>query len=228
METDTAGTVQAVYNYGNDLISMKRADVNSFYLYDGLGSVKQLTDDSETVVASYTYDSFGSLIASSGSITNAYGFTGEQFDSSSELLYLRARYYNPAAGRFLSRDPIGYEGGINLYAYVRNNPVNYTDPKGKCPARDKCIEDAYVTFSLCMSIGEAIIKAAEDGFKDCLSDCGKRMPPIAKEICKGTCVAVWGPLLAIAYDAGLSFEAGCEIGLAADLMDCSLVPCPCP
>jgi hypothetical protein len=54
------------------------AGVNSYYHYDGLGSTRKMTDSSQAVVASYTYDSFGNLIASSGSITNPYGFTGEQ------------------------------------------------------------------------------------------------------------------------------------------------------
>ena len=78
METNNTGAVQAVYTYGNDLISMNRADANSYYHYDGLGSTRQLTDDSGAVVASYTYDSFGNVITSSGSITNPYGFTGQQ------------------------------------------------------------------------------------------------------------------------------------------------------
>ena len=67
METDNTGTVQAVYTYGNDLIAMNRADANSYYHYDGLGSTRQLTGDSGTVVALYTYDGFGNLIVSIGS-----------------------------------------------------------------------------------------------------------------------------------------------------------------
>jgi hypothetical protein len=78
METTVTGIVQATYTYGNDLISMNRAGVNSYYHYDGLGSTRQLTDSSEAVVASYAYDGFGNLIASSGASANTYGFTGEQ------------------------------------------------------------------------------------------------------------------------------------------------------
>ncbi len=57
---------------------MNRADANSYYHYDGLGSTRQLTDSTGSVTVSYTYDSFGSLIASTGTSANAYGFTGEQ------------------------------------------------------------------------------------------------------------------------------------------------------
>lgn len=102
METDNTGAAQAIYTYGNDLISMKRADVNSFYQYDGLGSTRQLIADNEAVAASYNYDAFGNVISSVGSVANTYGFTGEQqFNEADNLVFLRARYYKPSIGRFL-------------------------------------------------------------------------------------------------------------------------------
>ena len=57
-------------------------------------------------------------------------YTGRDYDSDTELYYYRARWYDPQARRFLSEDPIGLDGGINLYAYVENNPINNTDPSG--------------------------------------------------------------------------------------------------
>lgn len=151
-ETDDAGTVQATYTYGNDLIAMNRADADTFYHYDGLGSTRQLTDDSAVVVASYTYDSFGNKIASTGTIVNAFGFTGElQFTEANEFVFLRARYYEPGNGRFINRDPIGYRGGLNLYAYVDNNPVSYTDPTGKRKLVD--ISKRVIGLQLCRFAG---------------------------------------------------------------------------
>ena len=77
------------------------------------------------------YDSFGKLIAITGTSDNTYGFTGEQqFEKSDNLVFLRARYYDTTVGRFISRDPIEYEDGINIYAYVKSNPLNYSDPEG--------------------------------------------------------------------------------------------------
>jgi RHS repeat-associated protein len=68
-------------------------------------------------------------VAQTGTLPNAYTYTGRELDASG-LYYYRARYYLPSAGRFLTPDPIGLAGGLNAYAYVSSNPVNYTDPFG--------------------------------------------------------------------------------------------------
>lgn len=115
------------YVYGLDLIS--RTDdqgVQEYYLYDGLGSTTDLTDDDADVVASYGYDVFGAVRNQTGSSPNEFTFTGEQVDGTG-LQYLRARYYDPEVGRFLGRDPLPF---VNRYAYVGNNPVNFVDPTG--------------------------------------------------------------------------------------------------
>jgi RHS repeat-associated protein len=78
--------------------------VTSCYLHDGQGSVRALSDDSGNVTDSYAYTAFGELYAQTGSDINAYLYTGQQFDSLTGLYSLRARYYDPAVGRFLSQD----------------------------------------------------------------------------------------------------------------------------
>lgn len=77
----------------------------SFYGYDGSGNVRQLTNSAGAVTDSYEYDAFGNLLNSTGTTPNVYMYRGEQFDSDLGLYYLRARYYNPITGRFMSRDP---------------------------------------------------------------------------------------------------------------------------
>jgi RHS repeat-associated protein len=78
------------------------------------------------------YDSFGNLTSQSDAgITTRFGYTGREFDPDTGLYFYRSRYYDPLVGRFISEDSIGFEAGdTNLYRYVRNSPVNYTDPFG--------------------------------------------------------------------------------------------------
>jgi RHS repeat-associated protein len=101
-----------------------------YYLADGLGSVLAVADSADSNVTSQRFDPWGNVTAASGVIPQV-GFTGREPDETG-LVYYRARYYNPGLGRFVSRDPIGLQGGINNYAYVGNNPVNYADPSGNC------------------------------------------------------------------------------------------------
>jgi len=70
------------------------------------------------------------VVASSGTVTNPFQYTGRDFDSETGLNYHRARYYDPSDGRFVSEDPLGLKGGLNSYAYVDNNPTNFVDPAG--------------------------------------------------------------------------------------------------
>ena len=97
---------------------------------DGLGSITSLTSGSGQLANSYVYDSFGNLTASTGAVTNPFQYTGREFDSETGLYYYRARFYDPAVGRFTSEDPIAFGGGMNFYRYVRNAPPEFTDPSG--------------------------------------------------------------------------------------------------
>jgi len=77
------------------------------------------------------YDSFGELTNSTGSLVNQFRYTARESDTETGLYYHRARYYDPSAGRFLSEDPIGLNGGLNFYPYVANSPENYMDSLGE-------------------------------------------------------------------------------------------------
>jgi RHS repeat-associated protein len=109
---------------------MSRGGATSYYSADGLGSITSMEDGTGSAVAAYTYDAFGNITNSAGSITNPFRYTGREWDSETSLYYYRARYYDPSTGRFLSEDSTGFEGGVNFFAYVGNNPTNITDSDG--------------------------------------------------------------------------------------------------
>ena len=134
VEIDENGTAKCVYTIGADLVSQERDGKVSVYLYDGHGSVVGLANESGVVTDTYSYDAFGNLLKSTGSTANSYRYCGEQFDSTTGLYYLRARYMDTSTGRFISQDT--YAGStadpisLHKYLYANSNPVMYTDPSG--------------------------------------------------------------------------------------------------
>ena len=135
----TNGVLTRTYTYGLQRISegqiVNGAWTPSFYGYDGGGSVRQLTNAAGAVTDTYEYDAFGNEINHTGTTPNNYLYRGEQYDQDLGLYYLRARYYNPATGRFLSRDPnagyIDQPATLHKYLYANGDPVDGLDPTGR-------------------------------------------------------------------------------------------------
>src|SRR5205814_10332161 len=102
-----------------------------FYHADGAGNITGMVDSSQLLSASYRYDPFGTLISLSGSMSsvNMYRFSSKEWLLNANLYYYGYRLYDPNLQRWPNRDPLGELGGINLYAYVRNNHVNRVDPR---------------------------------------------------------------------------------------------------
>jgi len=104
-------------------------------LYDGGGTVRQLTDSAGAVTDTYDYDAFGNLVSQTGTTPNNYLYRGEQWDPDLSLYYLRARYYNPVTDRFVSRDPdpgrIAIPQTLHKYLYAGADGVNRIDPTGR-------------------------------------------------------------------------------------------------
>jgi len=117
------------------------------FLTDALGSTINLTNSSGGSLAQYAYEPFGNTTVTSGSSTNSYEYTGRENDGTG-LFYNRARYYSPTVQRFVSEDPIGLSGGINIYAYGANNPLSFVDPSGLY-----CRMSAWDRFSLAFQGG---------------------------------------------------------------------------
>jgi RHS repeat-associated protein len=134
-ELDSSGNVTARYTQGTGIdepLAMYRGLTTSYFHADGLGSITSLTDGVGQLAASYVYDSFGKLTASTGTVTNPFQYTGREFDSETGLYYYRARYYDPSVGRFLSEDPLRGISSMNFYAYVENSPLVLIDSSGLC------------------------------------------------------------------------------------------------
>jgi RHS repeat-associated protein len=139
--TTSTGPVSASYVYGtglDEVLVMERAGQRYYYHTNALGSVTQVTNDAGAIVEQYEYDSYGRVSMFNGTyapisvsaLGNTYLFTGQRYDAESGLYFYKSRYYSAVLGRFLQRDPLGFVDGVNLYAYVSNNPSNYTDPQG--------------------------------------------------------------------------------------------------
>jgi RHS repeat-associated protein len=133
-EYDGSGNLLRRYVYGlgldEPLATIDAAGNHSYHFADGLGSVVALANASGQLTEKHGYSAFGLTSSTAGT---AFQFAGRRIDPETGLYYNRARYYSPALGRFLQTDPSGTNGGINLYAYTANDPVNRIDPTGRAP-----------------------------------------------------------------------------------------------
>jgi RHS repeat-associated protein len=132
VEMDSAGAVVASNTFGaNGLLSRRAGAASTFYAFDPQGSVTQRLDESGAVLSNHLFKAHGDEVTAAGADPFGYGARwGYYTDSETGLQLLTNRYYDPQAGRFVTRDPISYNGGVNLYAYVVNNPANRIDPFG--------------------------------------------------------------------------------------------------
>jgi len=134
---NSSGVVLARYLYGDrtDELLARYQPVNgtAWYLTDNLGTVRDLVDESGDLLNHIDYDSFGQITAQSNATAgDRFTYTGREFDSEIDLYYYRARFYDPALGRFINQDPLGFDAGDpNLYRYVFNTPLMMTDPTGQ-------------------------------------------------------------------------------------------------
>jgi RHS repeat-associated protein len=127
--TDLSGSLEGAGGIGGLLARSTGSSGNwtshTYYHADGNGNITYLLDSSQTMVASYRYDSFGNIISKSGSLAdvNVYRFSSKEFHLASGMYYFLYRFYDPSLQRWINRDPIGIRGGLNLYGFVRNRPT---------------------------------------------------------------------------------------------------------
>jgi RHS repeat-associated protein len=149
-QIDAGTTGSLVYDPFGRRAQKVIAGTSTSFLYDGANAVQEIIGGSSTVNSlsggvdevfqrteaagalqtQYTFDAFGNTTVNGTATTNSFAYTGRELDAGN-LYYYSARYYNPALERFISEDPIGFNGGdVNLYACTRNSPTNFTDPLG--------------------------------------------------------------------------------------------------
>ena len=203
-ELGGGGNLLAYYTQGTGIdepLAVAGSGGTYYYHPDGLGSITSLTNGSGQLAASYVYDSFGNLTASTGTITNPFQYTGREFDPETGKYYYRARYYDPTIGRFIREDPIALRDGVNLYIYVHNGPPTSTDPQGLYQTRGFTgAQEAQIY----LAVGEAMLQL---GTTCCA---GKDGPKIANALWNAT--IVYNPKEADCGGTGLASLAGGFLG----------------
>ena len=164
-----------------------------YYHNDHLGTPQRITDKAGALVWAADYDGFGKATVRStlaNPVTNHLRYPGQYFDAETGLHYNDRRYYDPETGRYITRDPVGFAGGVNLYAYASHSPTNVIDPTGEIPpfviAPVACVAYNYTRcVATCMLMSAAVDYFVEcgninwgDNAKDCAIDCLLGMLPI--------------------------------------------------
>ncbi|OQA27177.1 MAG: tRNA(Glu)-specific nuclease WapA precursor [Verrucomicrobia bacterium ADurb.Bin345] len=158
-ETDGAGVVTALYVYRErDLVAMSGAGKGwHFYHFDHNGNTVAMTDEAGAISALYRYLPYGASGYGYARVRNPFTFAGRYgvLDEGADLHYMRNRFYHAGLRRFLTPDPIGFLGGLNLYAYAGGNPVDSADPSGHFPWAAHFEEDLEDGWAVEYSLGAA-------------------------------------------------------------------------
>lgn len=165
-----------------------------YYHNDHLGAPQRITDKSGAVIWAADYDAYGKAITrttvdAAKAITSNLRYPGQYWDAETGLHYNDRRYYDPETGRYLSSDPIGFEGGINLYAYAAAAPGRYIDPTGEFRLPNFSPPCMLANYAICnvqcnveSALGDAFMNCGEVDWagnaKDCLKSCLFAMLPI--------------------------------------------------
>jgi RHS repeat-associated protein len=207
---DLSGSFQGAGGIGGLLGRTDHAALNAqlstaqaYYHADGSGNITALINTNQITVATYLYDPFGFILSQSGTLAdaNVYRFSGKEFHLASGLSYFLYRFYEPSLQRWLNRDPIDEDGGINLYSFVRNSTINRVDALGLLPElAPEFLNPEAVQLALELEAEElgisveqlvakkaaeaAAKKAAEEAAKALVKRCTKNIGKLAKQFNK--------------------------------------------
>ena len=188
---DLSGTLQGAGGIGG-LLAASLNGVPVFYHYNANGNVAAISDISGFAAAQYSYNPYGKVITSVGPMAaaNPFRFSTKYTDDETGLLYYGYRFYNPQLGRFISSDPIGRHGGVNLYGFVENKPIMTVDRLGACPVKQDhktCVDNANDEYDTCTKNAKLVLdtsiaanqKTYDDGYAAATSKAEK-----LRETCK--------------------------------------------
>jgi RHS repeat-associated protein len=201
-EADGSGTVLNFYYYQDSrMVAMgSAAGASYFYHHDKNGNTVAMTDASGTVVNAYAYTPYGEIAGSTETVANRFKYVGGYgvMDEGGGIYFMKNRYYDASAGRFLQKDPIGFEGGqSNLYAYVAGNPVTGIDPMG-------LMEDAYL-------FDEVRAIKADGTLQHILEAAGINSDSVGNFSAKTAGKKVITTVLGLGFGEGILFGVGLEV-----------------
>ena len=157
---------QATFSYGLGRIAQHGPASAHYFLGDALASVRQLTDQARQLTLAQAYEPFGDPLLAAGQDGTPYGFTGEWTDDTG-LVHLRARYYDPTTGAFLSPDPWRGDpsepASLAPYSYARANPIHLTDPSGQCYGPVEFLRKVPIESGICNMLDQAMFIYAWPG-----------------------------------------------------------------
>jgi RHS repeat-associated protein len=176
-QLNAAGTVTAEFVYANG-INVPDAILTGGKTYallrDHLGSVRLVVDVQTGAIAQQlAYDAFGQATQNTSPGFQPFGFAGGLDDAETGLVHLGARDYDPSVGRWISKDPVRFDGGGNLYVYATNDPVNYVDAKGESPAAAAVVAGGiYAAACAVYALRETDkYSSSDDKMKHCVASC---------------------------------------------------------
>jgi RHS repeat-associated protein len=183
---DLSGTLQGAGGIGGLLAFSQQSTATSqpyFYHCEGNGNITCLINSNQLVVARYTYDPYGNTLSLSGPLAtaNLYRFSGKEHHANSGLLSYGYRYHDPSLQRWLNRDPAAETGGLNLYAFAANGPVNGVDTDGRFPFMSAFNNSqARQLEALAASTSNPLVGAVADLEASLLRSLGNLLDPIAQ------------------------------------------------
>jgi RHS repeat-associated protein len=219
---DLSGTLEGAGGIGgllarSDQYSSGNPTRHNYYHADGGGNITYMVNSSQGLAASYRYDPFGNTVSSSGTLApfNLYRFSSKEVHANSGMYHYLYRFYDPKLQRWLNRDPLGEEGGINLYGFVANDPVGYIDPYGEWWLDDR-IHDIGTVVADAMW-GDMQGRAPGNSY---IAQRGKLLGPtedvLTPTVAGGTELALnAGKEIAESYLMGKAAEIGLNLALAA-------------